>query len=297
MISTLDKVALEGTASLALKTGFDLGWTPDSATYLTGKGIEGWTGSAPIRRSKSEILSGHGTHAERGYKDERLITVNGHHVAANRAAAAAFVDDLNAYLGDGTEGIFRVDDVTLGSRWVEVYLAAGGVDVTWTGGVDVGFQVHMIAPDPRKYGAAVTTGPTGVPVPGTGLAYPLFGSPTTGALDIGFGGQSGQVTATNRGSADVGQVFIITANYAEQIVITETGSKRRLVYEGLVQFGQTLVLDSNQGTAALDGIPRDGELVVAEWVRLGRNESASWLFEAPGASAPQLTVKVTPAWW
>lgn len=180
MISTLDKVALETSGSLALKTGFDLGWAPGTATYLVGKGVEGWTGSSPIRRNKTELLGAHGTHAERGFKDERLITVTGHHVAADRAAAGLFADDLAAYLGDGTEGILRVDDASLGSRWVEVYLAAGGVDVTWTGGVDVRFQINMVAPDPRKYGTLSTSVATGIPVPGNGLVFPLFSrQPTT----------------------------------------------------------------------------------------------------------------------
>jgi hypothetical protein len=32
MMTTMDKVALEDAGSLALKTGFDLGWAPGTAT-------------------------------------------------------------------------------------------------------------------------------------------------------------------------------------------------------------------------------------------------------------------------
>lgn len=298
MISTLDKVALEGAGSLALKTGFDLGWAPGTATYLTGKGVEGWTGSAPIRRDSSALLGAHGTHAERGFKDERLITVTGHHVAASRAAAGLYADDLAAYLGDGEAGLFRVDDASLGSRWAEVYLAPGGVDVTWTGGVDVSFQIHMVAPDSRKYGTPVTSPATGVPVPGNGLVFPLFGSPTNGVLNIGSGGYSGKVTVQNTGTADTGVRHTVWGDHVPGFTITHTGTGRRLVYTELITAGQSVTLDSKDGAVLLDGYaPRDSKLLVAEWVRLGRGESGTWLFESAGSTNAQMTAAVTPAWW
>lgn len=298
MISTMDKVALEGAGSLTLRTGFDLGWAPGTATYLTGKGVEGWTGSSPVRRTKAELLRGHGNHAERGYKDARLITVNGHHVAASRAAAGLYADDLAAYLGDGEAGIFRVDDASLGSRWAEVFLASSGADVTWTGGVDVGFQIHMEAPDPRKYGTPVTSAATGVPVPGSGLVFPLFGSPSTGVLGIGSGGYAGRASVTNTGTADSGPVFTVWGTYVPGFTLIHTGTGRRLVYTQTITAGQSVVLDSNEGSAMLDGYaPRDTYLTVSEWVRLGRGETGTWQFESPGSTGAQFTVGVTPAWW
>lgn len=298
MISTLDKVALEGAGSLALKTGFDLGWAPGTATYLTGKGVEGWTGSAPIRRNKSELLGGHGTHAERGFKDERLITVTGHHVAESRAAAGLYADDLAAFLGDGEWGVFRVDDASLGTRWAEVYLAAGGVEVTWTGGVDVAFQIFMVAPDGRKYGTPVTSAATGVPVAGNGLVFPLFGSPNTGVLDIGSGGYAGRASVTNTGTADTGPRFTVWGDYVPGFTLTELSTGRRLVYTETLTTGQTLVLDAHDGSVTLDGYaPRDSKLVVSDWTRLGRGETGTWQFESPGSTDAQFTVGVTPAWW
>ena len=298
MIPTLDKVALESAGSLALKTGFDLGWAPGTATYLVGKGVEGWTGSTPIRRSKAELLGGHGTHAERGWKDERLITVTGHHVAASRAAAGLYADDLAAFLGDGEEGVFRVDDASLGSRWAEVYLATSGVDVTWTGGVDVAFQIMMVAPDPRKYGDPVTSAETGIPVPGSGLVFPLFGAPTDGVLNIGSGGYLGRASVTNTGTADTGPVFTIWGDYVPGFTITDIATGRRLVYTETITTGQTLVLDANDGSVTLDGYaPRDSKLVVSDWTRLGRGETGTWQFESPGSTNAKMTVGVTPAWW
>lgn len=298
MISTLDKVALEDAGSLALKTGFDLGWAPGTATYLVGKGVEGWMGSSPIRRNKSELMGAHGSHAERGLKDERLITVTGHHVAASRAAAGLMADDLAAYLGDGEVGMFRVDDASLGSRWADVYLAAGGVDVTWTGGLDVGFQIFMVAPDPRKYGDLVLSTPTGIPVPGNGLVFPLFGSPTNGVLNIGSGGVLGRASVKNTGKADTGPRFTIWGDYVPGFTITDLATGRRLVYTETITTGQSLVLDANDGSVTLDGYaPRDSKLTVSDWTRLGGGETGTWQFESPGSTNALMTVGVYPAWW
>lgn len=296
MIPTLDKVRLDTVAQLSVETGFSMGWAPGSAQFLTK--LDGWTSGAPIRRNKADLLGGHGSHAERGYRDERLVSVSGHHVAASRADAAAYVDALNAYLGDGTAGRFQVEDVNLGTRWAEVYLAAGATDVTWTGGVDVGYTVHMLAADPRKYGAAVLYADVGVPVAGSGLTFPLFGSPAPGVLNLGGGGYPGKVTTPNPGTADVGPVFRVTADYAPGFTITETGTGRRLVYVETVVDGQTITLDSNDGTATLDGYaPRDTKLVTAEWTRLAPGSPRTWLFESPGSTNARLSVEVTPAWW
>ena len=296
MTRTFDKVQLETAARLTLETGYALGWAPGSATYLTG--LDGWTGSAPIRRSKADLLGGHGSHAERGYKDERLISASGHHVAPSRAAAAAYADQLAGFLGDGTEGVFLVDDVDQGERWAEVYLASGGVDVHWTGGVDVAYTVHMLATDPRKYGRPSAVPSTAPPTPGAGLVFPLFGAPADGALDIGRGGISGRVSATNTGTADTGPIFSVFGEHVPGFTITHLATGRRLVYADTVTANQTLVLDTNDGSVTLDGYaPRETRLTMAEWTRLAPGETGAWLFEAPGSINARMGLEVFPAWW
>lgn len=296
MLKSFDKVRLDISAQLVLETGYTLGWSPGSATYLTK--LDGWTGSAPVRRSKADLLGGHGSHAERGWKDERLISVSAHHVAADRAAAADYADQIAAFLGDGTEGAFKVDDVNQGLRWAEVYLAPGAVDVTWTGGRDVSYTVHLLAPDPRKYGTPTVSLPTSPPVQGNGLVFPLFGAPASGVLDLGRGGHDGRATLTNRGTADTGPIFSVYGELVPGFTITEVTTGRRLVYTDTVSLGQTLVLDTNEGSVTLDGYaPRDARLTVAEWTRLAPGAAGTWLFQSPGAVNARMGVEVFPAWW
>lgn len=296
MIPTLDRVRLDSTAELSLSTGYAIGWAPGTATYLTK--LEGWHSSAPVRRSKSDRMNGHGSHAERGWRDERLVSVSGHHVAASRAAAAAYADQLAGYLGDGAPGVFRVADPDLGERWAIVYLATGGVDVAWSGGVDVGFTIHLLTPDPRKFGAPLLSPITGVPVPGQGLRFPLFGSTAPGVLDLGRGGIPGRTSLTNPGTAAAGAVFTVSGDLVPGFTITEVGTGRRLAYVDTVTSGQTVTLDSNNGRVLLDGYaPRNSKLVVAEWSMVPPGATPTWLFESPGSVNAQMTVGVTPAWW
>lgn len=293
---TFDKVRLDTAAQLTLETGYALGWAPDSDTYLTK--LDGWINPAPLRVKSAPLLGGHGTHAERGWRDERIIVAGGHHVAASRGAAARYADALSAYLGDGQGGLFRVQDPDLGERWTRVFLAPGGADVVWTGGVDVSFTLYLRAPDPRKYGATIYSPPTGVPVGGAGLVFPLYGAPATGVLDIGRGGYPGRTSLINTGTAPAGPVFTVTGTNVPGFTITEVATGRRLVYTDTVELGQTLVLDSNDGTVTLDGYsPRANKLTVGDWTMVPPGAEASWGFESPGSVDALLSVAVTPAWW
>lgn len=301
MIPVLNRVRLDVAATLILETGWTMEWAPDGATHLTD--LKGWTGSTGIRRDGAARLGAHGSHSERGWKDDRLISAYGHHTAASRRDAAIYARDLAGFLGDGTEGTLKVDDVDLGPMSAEVYLTGDGVDLDgWKGGRDVPFTIHMVATDPRKYGTAILSPSIGVPVIGGGLfTEPLFKSDdglTDGFLNFGDPGETGKVSLTNEGSADTGPVFTVTGDYVPGFIITERSTGRRIVFSGTILTGQTLVIDSNTGAAMLDGYAsRSTQLVVSEWVRLGPGQTAEWLFESAGSTNASLQVKVTPAWW
>lgn len=301
MIPVLNRVRLDVAATLVLETGWTMEWAPDGATHLTD--LKGWTGSTGIRRDSAARLGAHGSHSERGWKDDRLISVYGHHTAASRAEAARYALDLAGFLGDGTEGVFRVDDVDLGPLSAEVYLTGDGVDLDgWKGGRDVPFTIHLIATDPRKYGTPILSPEIGVPLIGGGLfTEPLFQSHdglADGYLDFGDPGETGKVSLVNHGTADTGPVFVVTGDYVPGFTITELATGRRIVFSGTVLPGQTLVIDSNYGSAVLDGYaPRNTQLVVSEWVRLGPGQAGEWLFESPGSVNATFRAEVVPAWW
>lgn len=156
-------------AKLTLSSGYLLGLAPGTDKFVTD--LKGWAAGAKMRRNSTERLNQPGNFAEAGTRDARYPSVSGHYVAPDRRAAQLFIDDLNAYLGDGEQGVLEVDDADLGTRWATVYLV--GLDVDYAGGRDVSFTVDLEAPDPRKYGAPVT-GFTGIATAGGGLQWDLF---------------------------------------------------------------------------------------------------------------------------
>jgi len=284
-------------ASLNLHSGYSLGLVPGTTHWVTD--IQGWYKAAPNRREKAEKAGRHGSYGVRGWKDERLVTVAGHYHAPDRATAAAFVDEINACMADGEEGILRVNDLEIGSRWANVYLLAP--DVTWKGGRDVPFFLDMVAPDPRKFGGLMVEGPTGAFAGGDGLKFDLFATDTPGILDFGAEGESGKVTVSNPGTAPTEPVFRVQgppdfATGVGSFKITEAETERVLEWQGTLLTGQELVLDSRSGTVVLGtNGDRKGGLVRSQWPEIPGNSSRSYTFEAVGGLT--LVVEAHPAWW
>lgn len=181
-ISTIATTA----ASITLTTGAELVLQPGTNQVLTD--LKGWHNAPGMRRNTTPRLWSHGNFSERGWRDARLISVQGFIFCDNRADAAAMTDTLNAALADGTEGTFTVNDSDLGHRWAKVYMV-GTPTIDWNGNDYIYFAVDMEAPDPRKYGL-LSTAATAVAAPGGGLAWDLFSTD-------GYSYNSGVNLATN----------------------------------------------------------------------------------------------------
>lgn len=280
-------------ATLELSTGFLLGLQPDTNQVVTG--LDGWVNGAPMRRPKTNRQGAHGNFAERGWKDERIVSVSGAFFGSSRAEAAHYTDLINAFLADGTGGTLTVSDLDLGTRFARVFLD-GTPEVNWNGGTVVRFAIDMATPDPRKYGSQ-SSGQTGPPEDGGGLVYDLGTSVSApGILDYGDPGSTGIVEVFNLGTADAPPLAFRVAGYTSGFTITELNTGRRLVYTGVVPNGSELVIDPHDGTAKLDGADRGQQLTVREWASTPANGSSRYLFESNGVNS-LLTVEGVSAWW
>jgi hypothetical protein len=281
-------------ASLTLATGHEVALRPGTGRILTD--LQGWYSPPAVRRESTARLGSHGTFSERGWRDERLISITGHAFADTRAEAAALTDELAAMFADGTEGTFAVDDRDVGYRDVRVYLH-GTPEVTWDGRTDVTFSLDLVAPDPRKYGRQLQLS-TLAAAPGGGLITPLYGSAgAMGVLDFGPPGIPGTVTVENVGTADTAPRFSITG-YAPGFTITEVESGDRLVYAEAVPAGGTLTIDAADGAVLLDGqTDRSPYLTRREWSRIPGRSTRTYLFESRNNSGARMTLGVNPAWW
>ncbi|WKW86742.1 minor tail protein [Arthrobacter phage WonderBoy] len=162
------------SASLELTTGENIQWgAPGTGSQLLMNNIKGWHGSSPIRRDKSNRLGAHGTHSERGWKDERLIQLDGAYIGASPLDAEMKIQELAGLFGDGTEGKFTTNSA-LGTRWANVYLTGDGFDPVWTGRAQFKFTIFLLATDPRKYGSSIWSPEVGIPTESGGLRFDLF---------------------------------------------------------------------------------------------------------------------------
>lgn len=283
------------TAVLTLERGFTFGLGAGTDRLITD--VQGWDAGAPMRRRKSARLRQHGNFTEVSTRDERTISVSGSYQAPDRASAAVFVDELNAYLGDGEPGTLEILDPDLGVRRAGVLLDSP--DVTWRGGLDVTFTLDMGAPDPRKYGDAVTAG-TPPPKAGGGLfTEPLFGGDHPGILDFGVPDVTGLVSITNQGTADTPIKMTVTGPVMPGgFTITDPDDGGQMVYNSPVLAGQYLVMDARDGTVKLNGYAnRSVNLVRRSWARLAGGQSRRFLFEAPDSPDAYLEIEAAPAWW
>lgn len=280
-------------ASITLTTGEMLELAPGTNQVLTK--LEGWFGPAGTRRESTPRLWAHGTFSERGWRDQRIITVGGHIFTQTRREAAEMTDTLSAALADGTAGTFIVNDADLGHREAQVYIE-GKPEVVWNGGLDVFFMIDMVAPDPRKYGSPLSVA-TLAAAPGGGLVWDLFTGTNAGILDFGGAGVPGTATLENVGTADTAPTFTVSG-YAPGFTITEVASGSRLVYTDTLAAGQSLTINASDGSVLLNGYAdRSPYLTRREWTRVPGKTRQTYLFESPGNSGASMTLGITPAWW
>ncbi|ALV45834.1 hypothetical protein MB46_10415 [Arthrobacter alpinus] len=269
---------------------------PDGYTLWLDNNLEGWDSSPDQRRNRTARLWAHGEFNERGWAEGRLLTIEGEARSPNESVAAMAEDALAAMLAEGLVQVLTVTDSSRPTKHAAVGLVSG-VKLAWVNDVTVGFQIHLLAADPRKYGEPLT-GSTGVPVDGGGLGYDLYTVGSSGVLDYGETGTPGTVALTNTGTSDTAPVHTVTGNCPNGFTITELGTGRRLIYAGAVIPGQVIRLDAADGTVLLDDDgDRSSQLTRREWVRLSKGQTGTWLFEAPSSTNALLETEVNPAWW
>lgn len=267
------------------------GWTTPDGYVLWLDDIPGWKDAPAVRRERAARMNAHGEFSERGWRDARLVTIVGDATCPSEEVTALAEQQLAAVLADGLAGVLEVTDTATVPMSAGTYLFSEP-KISYKNDTTLTFQLQFICPKPRKYGAAVYAS-TGVATPGGGLDYPL-GDP----LDYGAAGDPGTVTLVNTGTADTAPTFTVTGPTPNGFTITHVQSGRQLVYSDAVLPGQTVRLDTSDGSVFLEGYAdRSAKLTVREWTRLARQTAGTWLFEASGSTGAQMIAEVRPAWW
>ena len=272
--------------SLTLSDSATAGWTFQKLT-------DWYTLPASKTPIRARPLGSHGAFSiDRDWLDSAAISVEGWFLGESLAECVAAKRSL-ASVGGGQMATVTVTDAEgASSRSVSIRQISILDDYDETA---FGFVVDMIAPDPRRYGAPVTTS-TGLPSSGTGQPWPQVWP-----ADWGTPGSPGRVTATNTGTASTALLLTVAGGLSGGVELVAVGSGRVLRLERVIPNGSTVMFDAATGRVYLDARANDitGFLTKREWdgfiVPGGGSVTVQMNPLGVTSGTPTLTVQYAPA--
>lgn len=249
-------------------------------------GITGWDDLPEVSTTGVARTRGHGSYPGQQFGGERIVTVTGM-VSSRRSR-----DTLALALSGASPVSSAVEPLavtTFGrTLWSGAQLIRRTlpVDDDYASGA-VPFSMQWRCPDPLRYGAAQTA-TTGLPTSGGGLVFPLTFPLTFGAL-----GATGQIQVGNPGSADSPLLLRVTGGLPQGFEVS--ASWRRLRYVAEVPAGQTVVLNTADGSVLVEGTAnRRANLTIADWIQVPAGGSLALQFTSlGGAYDPAATLTAT----
>jgi hypothetical protein len=259
---------------------------------------DGWSSSAPARPSQADKTIGDGTWAGQGFYAGRLVNLQGTAVAPDRISMLWAKEALLASFGPWDLTTLEVAEAHL-TRTARVRLS-DKIEIQDKGGWAFTFAFGVLAPDPRRYGAAseITVSlPAGST---TGRAYPR-----TYPMLYGGGGGGGVAQWVNAGTYAKGAPAVITI-FGPVITprVNHDQSGSHLQFGLTVPYGQFLVVDLAAQSAMLGGTAnRTGTLSTdSAWFLLPPGQNELRFNGQAGANpdgstgSPWMTVQAAPAW-
>jgi len=262
----------------------------------------GWDELPDARFESSGRPAGHGSFATPVWGDERVVTLGGQILSADRDVLLSHLSSVMTWGANGgtTEDLVVTRagrTLTAGARLTAFKTPTDG---DWAFGL-VPFVVEWRCPDPLRYGSTVNAITT-FPVEAGGLEFDLFtdGATHTGALEFGEAGSTGRAYLGPQGGTAPGHTqFLVTGPTPPfSIVRVETG--RRIEFSRPVAAGAQLLIDTATGVVLIDGgdVDYSGLLTRWEWEPVEPGAPVTFAFLPHGPSdAGTLTVMHRAAWW
>lgn len=255
--------------------------------------------SAGRKTHTTERPFGMGAYRARSYLGARSDTLQGWCQAPDFAGAAAARDRLLGTFPDGAQ-LTLVKSDGISTRQLTVELDSDAIKIAgWSDAQGFDWQLPLYAVDPRWLDTTVqTAGPVTVGGASTdgldftagspgGLDY-TAGSP--GGLDWGSSGGGGVLALSNPGTAPTWPVFTVTGPLTNP-TFTNPATGDTIAYTGLVDVGQTLVIDTSpfSRSVALNGVDRFGFLASAQWIEIPPAGQVTVQFSGTGAGSVTAT--------
>lgn len=282
------------------------GWTgnavDDAGVTWFVRRDSGWFGPVGVRTSSTDRPAGDGTYTGRNLRASRVVVLEGFFQAPTTQTADDALDRFNSLLGDGELYELSVEE---NHRTLTAAVRLGdGTNIERVSPRRCEFQLSLIAPDPRKYGADrdVTTGLAtaasgGVLWNGTAGATGVEWNGPAGATGVRWqsgSGTSGIVTVTNDGNTVAPVVLTFTAGSSGLVdpAVTDVAGNAVISYGGTIPAGSTLVIDTDSMSVLLDGANRGPLLTRADPITVPRQGSAQLLFTATSGPTASLLARV-----
>lgn len=218
--------------------------------------LKGWSDPPGSSGSTDQRGSADGGWLSPAYSAARVVEVEGSLVASDWAAASLALDRLWAALPVNITAPMVVNE---GTRTLQSNVRQEGDPLVERNAGFARFNLSLVAPDPRRYGAA-TTADTGLPATTGGLILPLVLP-----LSLAATASSGTLTVTNTGNMESLPMFTVYGPCAP-FTISHPATGRQLASLDTVPAGRTLVLDTAARTALLDGVA--SRVVTGTWLSL-----------------------------
>lgn len=211
--------------------------------YLTD--VKGWYGATGTTGTVSQRASDHGGWADPAYLPPRVIELSLTLVGSAFSTVEQSCELITGALPLSTLQTLMLISPDGSARQADVR-QNGDVFTTQKGATAV-MSVSLIAPDPRRYSIELTTAQTGLPQTSGGLSLPI-----SLPVSIGATMDSGVLTVVNAGNVSTRPVFqVVGPAPAGSIVHRATG--RTLTWHDPIGAGRTLVINTDQRRALLDG--------------------------------------------
>jgi hypothetical protein len=259
--------------------------------------LTGWYDAPSSKSGPDSRPQAHGSFGVAvNYRGSRVVSVEGSYAGGSMADAEVARQQLAALQADGSPATFKYTEPSLGSRTLNGAVLVNGPTIParlfspfFT------FAFDVLAPDPKKYGDEVTNS-TGLPVPGTGITYPI-----TYPLAYGTPGADGRVTIRNTGTTESYPTFEVSGALVGGFSLVEVGTGRQIRFVRDIPDGSKVVINSRTGRAYIDVPANDVSafLTVTDWWAVPAGGSSVVQFSALGSSSgtPTLLARLAPAFW
>lgn len=254
--------------------------------------MSSWLKLADVEVKLSPRPNAHGVYdVDQLYVKEHRTTIDGQFYGVSTEDAAAARNRLVAMFNDGRPIVLIVTD-ELGSTYRTVTLI--DCDTPWKLDTHFFFSITLMAPDPRRYGAAQID-EDGMPVGSSGLVWNLGTAPSGLFFDWGTPGTLGRVEFTNTGTAPSSPIIEVGGpggfNAGFRVTETETGRELTIAYQTGV--GDIVRLNSRTGRATLNGADITRFMTSRKWFTVPSGVTRHYQITPLAGYTGSPTIKIT----